>query len=79
MSTSGGKTTWNNGHGIGSRTEHLGEDVLEGMLAGRGEGERMSTGSVCGPARGGLKYEVSFASQVLHGACIHAASCTSAT
>lgn len=44
ISTGGGKTIWNNGCGIGSRTEHLGEDVKGGRLAGRGEGERMSQG-----------------------------------
>lgn len=53
--------------------------MQRGRLAGRGEGERMSTGGVCGLACGGLKYRVSFASQVLHGACIHADSSTSVT
>lgn len=65
--------------GVGSKMEHLGGDGQAGRLAGRGEGERMSIGCVCGPACGGLKYGISFASQVLHGACLHAASCTSVT
>lgn len=42
-------------------------------------GERVSTGCVCGPACGEMNYGISFASQVLHGACIHAASCKSST